>query len=940
MVKKRILSLLLVLLTMMLLVTPVFAEVEKDDVNWEVTFDKSSKAVVVSVNGIQKSFTNFKNNQAEEYVVNGWIVSVTVKGNAIDKAALVGSVTPAVEPEQENTTASNSQIILDSETRIWVDGFGFHCNLCGGNGATDVINLRNGKTVKKGDQKNVFGTKDFPIKLERVGNTTLWNLITDEIECASCGSKEWVTYSNKNGVISGKNIQAHHRSYVEIKKNWVGDVPEGIKAIFDIYRYDSKNKVDGLGELVVEAAEPGVKYQLEPGTYIISERPKEGYLVQPDQRITVAEGEVTIVEFTNVPDKETRFYGGISFTKMIEGENIVVWLGEKKGIDDPNKIVEILSGLQFYLTGTGNGGAPYGPVSPDTNGEVLFGNIEPGTYTLSEEVSGAAVGMFKKMADIENIIISEDHGSYLVLGGTVSGVVNGPEADVVEGDYFTIVNGYSNLYREAGGLQYMTGHLNNYGDLFYIGAINTRTGYEFASFCANAGSERFDEGIDAYMVAHSINERKWLEAFNYIVDNYGGKEEFIFKGKPTSTRTIAQVVVWGLLGAIDLEDEGWGNVNLTEYEKAAVEDTMANYEGYIGSGSVIDVVFLTSRYETGDESTYRECQPQIMPIFGAFYVENMLEDDELVNVSFLKQKYGGILPVYANEFSFELFKKDDDGSYTVSVPCSCGADDCDGLYYTDAGGMVNLNNLTPGDYLVKENRSIVSGTGDAIDNYGYKHVWTIGELCFTIDDKGDVAWYDKDGIETVAVINNEIICKGALQYLSKEHIIAVYLNGDESLFEAQLNWIVYDSHTFVDYAYDRKGNIIGVYTTYGCDAAGVYRGEITPATCTSDAILNVHCDCHESHGARIAIPNTALGHKYIEIDHNEADCVNNGYTRFWCENCGDAYSRFDAPATGHDMQLKVGEPDYYLFCTKCGYLEDNPDYCWECDSLDCTCDSE
>ena len=32
---------------------------------------------------------------------------------------------------------SNSQIVVDPDI-IWQDGFGFHCNAAGGNGATDV----------------------------------------------------------------------------------------------------------------------------------------------------------------------------------------------------------------------------------------------------------------------------------------------------------------------------------------------------------------------------------------------------------------------------------------------------------------------------------------------------------------------------------------------------------------------------------------------------------------------------------------------------------------------------------------------------------------------------------------------------------------------------------------------------------------------------------
>ena len=124
--------------------------------------------------------------------------------------------------------SSNSQIVVDPDTRIWQDGFGFHCNIPKGNGATAVeytgglkaINDSIAKikkqpvgslVVEKGDQKDIFGTKTFPITLERVGTSTIWDLITgDDIVCGTCGRTDWVTFSNNSGVINGKNIQVHH----------------------------------------------------------------------------------------------------------------------------------------------------------------------------------------------------------------------------------------------------------------------------------------------------------------------------------------------------------------------------------------------------------------------------------------------------------------------------------------------------------------------------------------------------------------------------------------------------------------------------------------------------------------------------------------------------------------------------------------------------------
>ena len=141
--------------------------------------------------------------------------------------AIVLAVAVALSMSTVAFGASNSQVVVNPDTRTWQDGFGFHCNAAKGNGATDVEyigdvtaiknsikNIKkqpaNSMVVEKGEQKNIFGTKIFPINLERVDQTTLWNLITDDVKCSTCGRTDWVTYSNNSGVINGKNIQAHH----------------------------------------------------------------------------------------------------------------------------------------------------------------------------------------------------------------------------------------------------------------------------------------------------------------------------------------------------------------------------------------------------------------------------------------------------------------------------------------------------------------------------------------------------------------------------------------------------------------------------------------------------------------------------------------------------------------------------------------------------------
>ena len=89
--------------------------------------------------------------------------------------------------------ALGATAIASSSTLNWKDGFGFHCNAGKGNG------------------KVVTGFEKATIGLTRVAGTTTWNLdINVNNVCPSCQRIDWVTFSNNNGVINGKNIQVNH----------------------------------------------------------------------------------------------------------------------------------------------------------------------------------------------------------------------------------------------------------------------------------------------------------------------------------------------------------------------------------------------------------------------------------------------------------------------------------------------------------------------------------------------------------------------------------------------------------------------------------------------------------------------------------------------------------------------------------------------------------
>ena len=695
---------------------------------WSVEFDKNAKAVVVTVDGVKASFTNWKNNQADEYTVNGYVVSVTVKGNAIDKKALVGPVSPPAAPPPADVpagspspTPSNTQIVTGTDTRFWRDGFGFHCNATNGNGRTNVT--INGKVYKSNDQNDNGKDSAMHSNLVRVGTTTLWNLLKDDIVCATCGSTEWVTYSNNSGVINGKNPQVHHRAYAEIVKTWADENPNDLVAVFDIYKYDSKNKVDGRGALVIEGAEAGVKYQLEPGTYVVAERAKEGYLPQDDQRITVQEGKTTAVYFTNVPDNGGED-GSFSFEKKVEGENISTWL-MRKFDNDTAKLFDILDGLEFYLINDEN---DYGPATPDPNGKVLFEEIAYGTYTLSEEITGAAVGVFVAMEPITGIKIDKDgvsvvvDGSYYSFGGgSSSGSSDIDDVRITWEKALPLIA----LQTDGTAIGQSIGYYFPYGtdvvpynmSSYYLEAL--MNGEWVPSFCGRLFT---NDPAGAYIEDSSYltpeQKVKMIAALDFVNDTFGFEMASgygINVGIEEVGYAVAQVLVWRIIHEEDIEaivPAGWllyaaqdpyyAEGDFDVYVDLILEKCIDIYNAKDeGASRITDVLSFTNENVLS--------QPQIVPVFGGgFWVENEPDEgEETATFRFEKKVEGENIVVWlAAKFDLDLLDPDDYATIMAIL---------DGLVFTLSGGpggpytaspdqfgMVAFEKIVPGTYTLSE----------------------------------------------------------------------------------------------------------------------------------------------------------------------------------------------------------------------------------------------
>ena len=344
--------------------------------------------------------------------------------------------------------------------------------------------------------------------------------------------------------------------------------------------------------------------------------------------------------------------------------------------------------------------------------------------------------------------------------------------NILPGDEFTIVNGYG-MYgydRTTDGLGYTEGGLTGDGDLFYIGVTNDRTGEQFASFCAHGGSATFS--AEGYLIAESMNDARYLSAFNFIMDNYNeatGFGDMTFVGKPTSARRIAQVVVWALLGNIDVESGAFENTKLTELEKEAVIATLAAVgDGYAGA-SVIDVLHMQCKVHGVGEHGLANCQPQIVPVFGTFYVVNEVEDIDVYNKpSFNKTKFG-VIRATIGEFAFDLYKKVGEDWKPVDesdfiIPA--GEAFTGNRFYTNLIGVVTTDYyLKPGSYMFREVLKTYQ-----VPNADYRMIWKADDLFFEINAMGEVVWsvsagdLDENGSPT---LDNTFWNKSIMQWVGE-----------------------------------------------------------------------------------------------------------------------------------------------------------------------------
>jgi len=298
---------------------------------------------------------------------------------------------------------------------------------------------------------------------------------------------------------------------------------------------------------------------------------------------------------------------------------------------------------------------------------------------------------------------------------------------------------------------------------------------------------------------------------------------------------------------------------------------MANYDGYIGSGSVVDVVFMTciDHGKAAGHLDYRLCQPQIVPIFGTFYAENEPDKGgEDSGVSFNKVIYGGRL-IYNDlylasgeitAFEFELFKLVEGEK-----------DQLIGVYPTDQSGVVFAEKPSPGNYVFRE---VPSATQTDPINGAYWYPWgaiypnDADGLYFTIALNGDVTWRDFSG-QGSPVVDNKYYCKhyhvwseliDELWYYQEQEALG---NGKLVTINGVLGWLKYGDCTGTHYFEHVEWDEIELKGSYG-------------PTCTTPGKFVVEC-C----GTGIdIIYGEPTGHLHTSGPLEEYG------GREWCYDCG------------------------------------------------------
>ena len=735
---RKFVSLALVLVMILAMSVPAIAAADPA-VSAKVTGNGNSRQVEITIGSEKATFDYANGSKSGTYTVNGYEVFIEYSGNSVKSAKIVSQSTSSSDektPVAGGTVNPESNLRKATVEQTWNKTM-YHCGT--DNGGKRVVPTV--YTSLKLDNK----TK-LLCNIVEIPDTTKWQLVSVEINkiiytdpvCPECGSTEWVSFSNNSGVPNGDNMQfTHAGTSILIEKKWADGNPNKVSAIFDIY----EKKADGSrGKLVMSNLSAG-KYTIKAGTYIVAEREKPGYVVQPDQTIVVQFCKTATVKFVNEPKVELK--GELSLKKIVvDGDvklEIAAWLIKNGHIMDAFAILNDITFELYASDESGTRGAKVADGTLDSDSMITFSpKVGTGWYLVHEVLGQKASKIFDQADDL------------LIYFNAEKELITGNSSEFDYDVLYTIVNGYSWPGRRTLGYP----GINNNGDLFYIGVRNSVTDEEYASFCAHAGSESFAGenglGCSGYMVAGKTmpNEpgaasyKEFISALNYIEDNVGNLND---------NRAVTQTVIWALLGAVDVNSVTFDNTNLTADEKAAVKAAItAAKAGYAGEGAIVDLVYMTCE---NHKHGFKTCQPQLVPVYGGEVTFDNTPKIELKGELSLKKTvdgkffadwaadYEGDIFALIDDIAFELYFIQDASTF---VKVADGALGIDGMITFDWDDFAPVD----GWYLVKE---VLSGVAAEIfdDVTPLKVYVTFDELGF-----GTIAGAEPT-IETLEIASGE-----------------------------------------------------------------------------------------------------------------------------------------------------------------------------------------
>jgi len=609
---------------------------------------------------------------------------------------------------------------------VWTDGFGFHCNALNGNGQTSVeyvggvaaVNDSIAKIKKqpagslvvlKGDQKDIFGTKTYPITIVKVDGTTMWNLITGtDIVCETCGRTDWVTYSNNSGVPNGKNIQAHHP-------------PTPPPTFPDVFygTADLAKTVDGIAiQLWLDKNFDGDVNALLAGIEF------KAYKV-------AFEGDTNYTEDDLFAVGELDLSGNIAFVTIDNYTGWVVVVETLTGL--AAEVFEQVDPQYFYFNGETFGGTG-GGFDFDALYELKsFG----GRYVLGDgslNASGNIQDLFVRAIGTDDWLSAfcANAGSTALGTHGYTAQANNALADPVA------------LAKAVAALNYI---YNKYG------SVDQNNGWGYANGSENqwaayaAAIAAYNNGDEADYIALMSNHTRLLSQIAVWA---------FFNGHDFTDGQIRYYPA---------------NGNLPWEYQIAIDDLIEN--GLTGEGDLKLAYLVCATHGLEHIIGCQPQLVPYFPGEVTFDNKPRDDEEFFGGVQFNKTKYQGLFPVDADEFAFDLFKKvNGEWVLVTAADYDPDAFETPSRFYTDLAGQVTVFGLTPGEYKFVEVWAVVFAGGLGFDDDGnpvenYNLVWKANypngddALYFTIKANGDAEWkagyaLDEQGCPTV---DNEIYGK-------------------------------------------------------------------------------------------------------------------------------------------------------------------------------------